>query len=292
MSAAGARNSHRAAGSYMEIQCLYTCRLLCVWCEVSPKRLAAAFGWNGGQSEVADSSYSVARQGVPAFLTQDWWTMAGLLQIHSWRSLQQNHLLQVSEQTMVLCSSALHWTKRLLISFCHKDLEGAIHDAGYRHFAKRREIGKCPLYKNIALLHCEKGESLPTIVKKISTEFPDLAPLVPEVYTKFWEELQEEFRNLTHETVNQALSWRKSCPCWADQSAMLSLEGLTGLMSVALVGIAPAIRFLGIFVDLHATGDRSWRSFSYDGVGDRNSGGQSASPSIGLGHVGGTFRRR
>ncbi len=88
--------------------------------------------------------------------------------------------------------------KNLLISLrsyiCHKNLGDASHDAGYGHFGKRNEIGKCPLYKDTVLLHCEnKVESLPKIAQTISTDFPDLAPLVPAVYTKLWEELEKEF---------------------------------------------------------------------------------------------------
>ena len=83
----------------------------------------------------------------------------------------------------------------LLCSYvCHKNLA---RDAGYSHFGERNEIGKCPLHRNTPLLHCEnKIESLPITAKKISTDFPDLAPLVPEVYTKLREELDKEFRSL------------------------------------------------------------------------------------------------
>ena len=79
----------------------------------------------------------------------------------------------------------------LLCSYvCHKNLA---RDAGYSHFGKI-----CPLHKDTALLHCEnKIESLLITARKISRDFPDLAPLVPEVYTELREELEKEFRSLS-----------------------------------------------------------------------------------------------
>ncbi|OAA46411.1 hypothetical protein ISF_09544 [Cordyceps fumosorosea ARSEF 2679] len=81
---------------------------------------------------------------------------------------------------------------------CHQSLGGATDDNAYGHFTTSGEEGKCPLYRNTTLLHLEnRHTSLEKIAVTISTDFPDLAPLVQECLDKHRKELQTEFDSLS-----------------------------------------------------------------------------------------------